>query len=102
MGAGRRSRCILCCLVSGIGDARGCEDPGVGRDRLVLDRLSGREKLNAGFGRPCATLPISENGDVDLGVGRLKCDIGEWGIDMPLLEDIFRGLENVEPVLELA
>lgn len=47
-------------------------------------------------------LPMSELGDVDLGVCRLKYDIGEWGgIDIPLLEDIFLGLENVEPALEL-
>lgn len=43
---------------------------------------------------------VSELRDGDRGRGRTKGDIGEC--DMPLLHDIFLGLENVEPAVELA
>lgn len=76
------------------------ETPGDGADKLVLDRLRGREKLNAGRGR-WPVLEASELIDGDRGRDRVNGDMGECGIDMPLLEDSLRGLENVEPAFEL-
>lgn len=74
---------------------------GPGADRLVLDRLNGREKLNEGRGRwPVAE--VSELIDGERGCIRAGyVDIGEYGKDTALPEDNLRGLENVEPAFEL-
>lgn len=80
----------------------GVEAPGA--DKLVLDRLSGREKLKEGRGRWFAPVPdVSELKDGDLGCCRRagNVDMGEYGNDTALPEDSFRGWENVDPPLEL-
>lgn len=79
----------------------GVEAPGA--DKLVLDRLSGREKLKEGRGRWFVPVPdVSELKDGDRGCGRAgKVDMGEYGNDAALPEDSFRGWENVDPPLEL-
>lgn len=76
----------------------------VGADRLVLDRLKGREKLKDGRGRCAPVTDVSELNDGDRGccdLPRARGDMGECGSDMALLEENFRGFENVEPALEL-
>ena len=82
-------------------DSVGVEVPGA--DKLVLERLRGREKLNEGRGRWCAPVAdVSELSDGDRGCGRGgKFDLGEYGSDTALPEDNFLGLENVEPPVEL-
>ena len=73
---------------------------GPGAERLVLDRLRGREKLNDGRGR--YPLEVSELKEGDRGCGRAgKVDMGEYGSDTALPEDSFRGFEKVEPAFEL-
>lgn len=72
-------------------------------ERLVLDRLRGREKLKDGRGRwPGPVLEVSELSDGERGCGRAGyVDMGEYGNDTALPEDSFRGLEKVEPAFEL-
>lgn len=79
----------------------GVEDPGA--DKVVLDRLSGREKLKEGRGRWFVPVPdVSELKDGDRGCGRAgNVDMGEYGNDTALPSDSLRGLENVDPPLEL-
>lgn len=74
-----------------------------GADKLVLDRLSGREKLKEGRGSWFAPVPdVSELNDGDRGCGRAgNVDMGEYGNDTALPEDSLRVLENVDPALEL-
>jgi hypothetical protein len=84
-----------------VDDSVGVEAPGA--DKVVLERLNGREKLNEGRGRWCAPVAeCSELKDGDRGCGRAgKLDMGEYGNDTALPEDSFRGWEKVEPPLEL-
>lgn len=71
-----------------------------GRRRLAL--LSGREKLKDGRGREGAIVEYSELIDGDRGIAGMYGDMGECGIDVPLLEESLRGCEEkVEPALEL-
>jgi hypothetical protein len=72
-------------------------------DKLVLDRLSGREKLKEGRGRWWfPVFEVSELIDGDRGCGLVGyVDMGEYGNDTALPDDILRGLENVDPPLEL-
>jgi hypothetical protein len=82
-------------------DSVGVEAPGA--DKLVLERLSGREKLKEGRGSWFAPVPdVSELTDGDRGCGRAGyVDMGEYGNDTALPEDSLRGFENVDPPLEL-
>jgi hypothetical protein len=72
-----------------------------GAERLVLDLLKGREKLNDGRGRWPVVFDVSELKDGDRGCERGLADIGEYGSDMALLDDSLRGFENVDPAFEL-
>lgn len=80
-----------------MGGDTSCEITGDGADKLVLDRLSGREKLSDGRDK-CAEFDASELIDGERGVDRT---IGDMGMETPLLDDIFRDLEKVEPAVEL-
>lgn len=106
IGVGLLVRCMLlgwlnwlvCEFVAGSEVNEGPET-----ERFVLDRLSGREKLKDGRGKcPRPVLDVSELRDGERGCGRAgKVDMGEYGRDTALPEDSFRGLEKVEPALEL-
>lgn len=76
---------------------------GPGAERLVLDRLRGREKLKDGRARyPTPVFEVSELIDGERGWGRAGwVDMGEYGTETALPDDSFRGLEKVEPALEL-
>jgi hypothetical protein len=97
IGPGLLLRFIVPCKLAG-----GCSDTPspIGADRLVLDLLSGREKLNDGRGR-WLEFEASELIDGDRGCERAIEAIGECGIDIALLEDNLREFEKVEPALEL-
>ena len=73
------------------------------KDRFVLERLRGREKLKDGRGRwPAPVLEVCELKEGERGCGRDgNVDMGEYGSDTLLPEDSFRGLEKVEPAFEL-
>lgn len=100
------ARCILLDWVNWLDweAAAGSEvTDGPEKDRFVLERLRGREKLKDGRGRwPAPVLDVSELKDGERGCGRAgKVDMGEYGSDTALPEDSFRGLEKVEPAFEL-
>lgn len=80
----------------------GCSDTPspMGAERLVLDLLKGREKLNDGRGR-WLEFEASELIDGDRGCERAIEAMGEYGVDIALLEDSLRWFEKVEPALEL-
>lgn len=80
---------------------RGCVE-GDGSDNVVLDLLRGREKLKEGRWRMYGEALASDFGDGDRRGRGTGWDMGETGMDTPLLDDIFRGFENVEPAFELA
>ena len=73
-----------------------------GAERLVLDRLRGREKLKLGRVRWLPLLEVSELRDGERGRDeRFIEDMGDWGMDMALPEESLRGLEKVDPAFEL-
>jgi hypothetical protein len=65
---------------------------------FILDRLMGREKLNAGLGNLVPPTDISEQIEGDLGA----CVVGEMGeFERPLAVEGFRLGEIVTPIVEV-
>lgn len=98
MGVGLCPRFMVPGAVPGAGSE---EVVGAGAERLVLERLSGREKLYEGRGKWLPLFEVSELRDGERGRERATGDMGEWGIDPALQDDSLRGFENIEPPLEL-